>query len=65
MGKPSSLVLPEDVISFKNWYIFIVGKSQTAQTPKVLSFLVVVAVVVFPNVKDDRSIRMAGNDHVA
>lgn len=44
---------------------FIVGKSQTAQTPKVLSFLVVIVAVVFPNVKDERSIRMAGNDHIA
>lgn len=65
MGKPGSLILPEDVISFKNSYIFIVGKSQTAQTPKVLSFLVVIVAVVFPNVKDEQSIRMAGNDHVA
>ena len=47
MGEPNSLVLPEYVVSFKSWYIFIVGKSQTAQTLKVLFLLLLLLLLFF------------------
>lgn len=56
MGEVGSWVLPGGVIAFKAWCIFLAGKSQTAQRPKVL-FVVLVVAVVSPNLKDEWSMR--------